>query len=192
MKIDLKQRYNNVRIKKRDKQKVAFSILKNIYEPTVIFFGLTNSLATFQAIINNLSRNLIEARNIIAFINDVIVRMEIEERYNNIIEEVLKIIAKDNLFVKLEKYVWKVRNIGFLEVMIGPDGEEESLRSSRLLVLKSVKNVQKFLVLANYYRQFVKNFIRIVKLLYKIRRKDMKQDWEERQQKAFKELKNIL
>ena len=192
MKIDLKQRYNNVRIKKRDKQKVAFSILKNIYEPTVIFFGLTNSLATFQAIINNLSRNLIEARNIIAFINDVIVRMEIEEIYNNIIEEVLKIIAKDNLFVKLEKYVWKVRNIGFLEVMIGPDGEEESLRSSRLLVLKSVKNVQKFLVLANYYRQFVKNFIRIVKLLYKIRRKDMKQDWEERQQKAFKELKNIL
>ena len=84
---------------------------------------------------------MIKARNIIAFINDVIVRMEIEERYNNIIEEVLKIIAKDNLFVKLEKYVWKVRNIGFLEVMIGPDGEEESLRSSRLLVLKSVKNV---------------------------------------------------
>ena len=84
---------------------------------------------------------MIEARNIIAFINDVIVRMEIEERYNNIIEEVLKIIAKDNLFVKLEKYVWKVRNIGFLEVMIGPDREEESLRSSRLLVLKSVKNV---------------------------------------------------
>ena len=84
---------------------------------------------------------MIEARNIIAFINDVIVRMEIEEIYNNIIEEVLKIIAKDNLFVKLEKYVWKVRNIGFLEVMIGPDGEEESLRSSRLLVLKSVKNV---------------------------------------------------
>jgi len=53
----------------------------------------------------------------------------------------LKRIAEDNLFVKLEKYVWNVRKIEFLEVMIGPDGEEESLRSSRLPVSKSVKDV---------------------------------------------------
>jgi len=67
--------------------------------------------------------------------------MEIEERYNNIVEKVLKRIAEDNLFVELEKYVWNVRKIEFLEVMIGPDGEEESLRSSRLPVSKSVKDV---------------------------------------------------
>ena len=67
--------------------------------------------------------------------------MEIKERHNNVIEEVLKRIAKNNLFVKLEKYVWKIRKIRFLEVVIGPDEEEESLRSSRLLVSKSVKNV---------------------------------------------------
>jgi len=87
-----------------------------------------------------LSRNLIKAENTTVFIDNVIVRMEIKERYN-IVEEVLKKIAEGNLFVKLEKYVWKVRKIGFLEVMIGPDGEEESLRSNRLPVSKSVKDV---------------------------------------------------
>jgi len=87
-----------------------------------------------------LSRNLIKAENTTVFIDNVIVRMEIKERYN-IVEEVLKKIAEGNLFVKLEKYVWKVRKIGFLEVMIGLDGEEESLRSNRLPVSKSVKDV---------------------------------------------------
>ena len=67
--------------------------------------------------------------------------MEIEERHDNIVEEVLKRITKDNLFVKLEKYVWKIRKIGFLEVVIGPDDDEESLRSIRLLVSKSIKDV---------------------------------------------------
>ena len=84
---------------------------------------------------------MIETRDITAFIDDIIVGMEIEERHDNIVEEVLKRITKDNLFVKLEKYVWKIRKIGFLEVVIGPDDDEESLRSIRLLVSKSIKDV---------------------------------------------------
>ena len=84
---------------------------------------------------------MIETGDITAFIDDTIVGMEIEERHDNIVEEVLKRITKDNLFVKLEKYVWKIRKIGFLEVVIGPDDDEEGLRSSRLLVSKSMKNV---------------------------------------------------
>ena len=54
---------------------------------------------------------------------------------------------------------------------------------------KSVKNVQKFLELANYYRQFVKDFARIIKPLHKMTRKEKKWSWGERQQKAFEELK---
>ena len=84
---------------------------------------------------------MIETRDITAFIDDIIVGMEIEERHDNIVEEVLKRITKYNLFVKLEKYVWKIRKIGFLEVVIGPDDDEESLRSIRLIVSKSIKDV---------------------------------------------------
>ena len=54
---------------------------------------------------------------------------------------------------------------------------------------KSVKDVQKFLGLANYYRQFVKDFARIAKPLHEMTRKEMKWSWGERQQRVFKELK---
>jgi len=57
------------------------------------------------------------------------------------------------------------------------------------LVLRSVKDVQKFLRLTNYYRWFVKDFARVVKLLYEIIGKDVKWNWKESQQRVFKELK---
>ena len=68
-----------------------------------MFFGLINSLATFQIIMNDLLRDMIEAENIAVLIDSVIVGMEIEKGYNNIVEEVLRRIAENNLFVKLEK-----------------------------------------------------------------------------------------
>ena len=58
-KMNLRWGYNNVRIKEGDEWKAVFIISKGSFEPTVMFFGLTNSLATFQAIINKLLRDLI-------------------------------------------------------------------------------------------------------------------------------------
>jgi len=53
MKLDLRWEYNNVRIKEGDEWKAAFMIHIGAYEPTVMYFGLTNSPATFQIIMNN-------------------------------------------------------------------------------------------------------------------------------------------
>jgi len=75
------------------------------FEPTVMFFGLTNSLATFQAMMNDLLRDIIEVGDVIVFIDDVIVGIEIEEEYNDIVEEVLRRMVENDLFVKSEKYV---------------------------------------------------------------------------------------
>ena len=55
-----------------------------------------------------------------------------------------------------------------------------------------VKNVQKFLGLANYYRQFMKDFARIAKLLHKLVRKDEKGNWGEKKEKVFEKLKNVM
>jgi len=52
----------------------------------------------------------------------MIVEIETEEGHNNIVKEVLRRMAKNDLFVKPEKCVWKIREVGFLRVMIGPDG----------------------------------------------------------------------
>ena len=83
--------------------------------------------------------------------------------------------------------------MGFLKVIIGKDRErmekEKVQGVIEWLVPKSVKDVQKFLGLANYYRQFIKDFAKIARPLHEMTRKENKWNWGERQQKAFEELK---
>ena len=71
----------------------------------VIFFGLTNSPATFQAMINNLLRDLVVEEKIAVFIDDVMIATEMEKGHNEIVEEVLRRLEENDLFVKPEKYV---------------------------------------------------------------------------------------
>ena len=157
MKMDLRWGYNNVRIKEGDEWKAAFTTPEELFEPTVMFFGLTNSPATFQAMINELLRDLINTGKVVAFIDDVIVGTEMEEGHDELVAEVIKRLEENNLYVKPEKCRWKVREVGFLGVVIGPEGikmEEEKVKGIlEWLILKCVKDVQKFLGLANYYQQ---------------------------------------
>ena len=192
-KMDLRWGYNNVRIKEGNEWKAVFSMPEGLFEHTVMFFGLTNSPATFQAMMNDLLRDLVVEEKIAVFIDNVMVATETEEGHDEIVEEVLRRLEENDLFVKPEKYVWKVKEVGFLGVIIGEDGvrmEKKKVQGViKWPVLKSVKNVQKFLRLANYYKWFVKDFAKIVRLLHKMMRKENKWSWEEGQQKAFDELK---
>jgi len=105
--------------------------------------------------INEILQNLINTRKVASFIDNVIISMEMEEEHDEIVEEVVKRLAENDLYVKLEKYKWKVREVGFLGVVIGPEGikmEEDKIKSILdWLTPKSVKNMQKSLGLANYY-----------------------------------------
>ena len=102
-KIDLRWGYNNVRIKKGDEWKAAFTILEGSFEPTVMFFGLTNSLATFQAMMNELLRDLINTGKVAMFINDIIVGTETEEGHDELVAEVIRRLEENDLYVKPEK-----------------------------------------------------------------------------------------
>ena len=102
-KIDLRWGYNNVRIKKGDKWKATFMTLEGSFKPTVMFFGLTNSPATFQAMMNELLRDLINTEKVAAFIDDVIVGTETEKGHDEIVMEIIRRLEENNLYIKLEK-----------------------------------------------------------------------------------------
>jgi len=123
-KLDLRWGYNNVRIKEGNEWKVVFTMHIGAYEPTVMYFRLTNSLATFQTMINNLFRDLINQEDMATFIDDILVATDTKEGYDKLVEEILKRLEKNDLFVKLEKCKWKVREVEFLGVEIGPKGVE--------------------------------------------------------------------
>jgi len=92
--------------------------------------------------INNLLRDLIEVEDVAVFIDNVMMVIETEEEYNNIMEKVSRKITNNNLFVKPEKYVWKVREVGFLGVVIGLDGiKMEKKKFQRVVVLQLRLNV---------------------------------------------------
>ena len=78
------------------------------FEPTVMFFGMTNLLAIFQAMMNKILRDMINKGKVVAFVDDMLVRTETKEGHNEIVEEVLRRLEKNNLYIKPEKYVWKV------------------------------------------------------------------------------------
>jgi len=91
------------------------------FKLTVMFFGMTNLLATFQAMMSKILRDLINKGKVAAFVDDVLVGIETEEEHNEIVEEVLRRLEENNLYVKPEKCVWKMKRIGFLGVVIGPN-----------------------------------------------------------------------
>ena len=90
------------------------------------------------------------------FIDNIIMVTETKERYDEVVEEVLKQLKENDLFVKPEKCKWKVREVEFLGVVIGPKGVEiQKKKVEGVLnwpVPQNVKEVQKFLGLANYYQ----------------------------------------
>jgi len=178
MKMDLRWGYNNVRIKEGNEWKAAFMMLEGSFELTVMFFGLMNSLATFQAMMNELLRDLINTGKVAAFIDDVIIGTETEEGLDNIVAEVIKRLEENDLYVKLEKCKWNVREVGFLGVVIGPEGikmEEEKVKGvMEWPTPKCVKDVQKFLGLANYYHRFIEGFASIARPLHDMVKKDKK------------------
>ena len=164
-KMDLRWGYNNVRIKEGDEWKAVFTTLEGLFELTVMFFGLTNSPATFQAMMNELLRDLINMGKVAVFIDDVIVGTETEEGHDELVAEVIKRLEENDLYVKPEKCKWKVREVEFLGVVIGPEGikmEKEKVKGVlEWLTPKCVKDVQKFLGLVNYYRRFIEEFVTI-------------------------------
>jgi len=92
-----------VRIKEGDKWKAAFMTPEGSFKLTMMFFGLTNLLAMFQTMMNKILQNLINTGIVVSFIDNVIIRTEGEEGNDELVEEVVKRLAENDLYVKLEK-----------------------------------------------------------------------------------------
>ena len=158
-----------------------------------MFLGITNSPATFQTIMNKILKDIINKGKVAAFVDDVLVGTETEKEHNKIVKEVLKRLEKNNLYIKLEKCIQKVRKIKFLKIIIGPNRIEiEKKKVDEILSWlepKNVKDIRKFLDLVNYYKRFIKDFAQVARPINVLTRKDVKWQQEREQQQAFDKLK---
>jgi len=129
---------------------------------------------------NMILQDLINTREVVSFIDNIIVGTEEKEEHNKVVEEVVKRLAENNLYIKPEKCKWKVREVRILGVVI--ELEEIKIEKEKVkrvldwLTSKGVKNIQKFLGLANYHQWFIREFVSIARLLYNLVKKDQKWD----------------
>ena len=80
-----------------------FATPEGLFELTVMFFRLTNLLKMFQTIMNKILQDLINTGKIVSFIDDVIIGTDGEEEHDKLVEEMVKRLAENNLYMKLEK-----------------------------------------------------------------------------------------
>jgi hypothetical protein len=173
-KFDIRWGYNNIRIKEGDEWKAAFITNEGLFEPTVMFFGLTNSPATFQMMMNSIFADEIAEKWLTVYMDDMAIhtqRLEHEmeeqhvQRHRNYVKRLLAKLMEHNLFLKPEKCAFEQPSIEFLGVWITQgevqmdDTKVEKVRNWRPPT--NVTEVCKFLGFTGYYRYFIRDYSKI-------------------------------
>ena len=194
-KLDLKSAYNLVRIKEGDEFKTAFRTRYGHFEYLVMPFGLKNAPATFQHFINDVLSDYLDDF-VISYIDDILIFSNSLEEHHKHVKMVLKKLLENNLYVKLEKCEFDVSETAFLGYIISKDGlKVDPSKIEAILdwpIPTTVKEVQSFIGLCNYYRIFIKEFAAIARPLHKLTRKNVPFVWGADQQKAFNKLKELF
>ena len=194
-KMDIQWGYNNIWIKEGDEWKAAFRMNKGLFEPTVMFFGLTNSLATFQAFMNHILRDLINAGHVIVYMDDILVFTDTIEDHESIVWEVLRILQENNLYLKPEKCNFETDHIDYLGIIVG--NGTVRMDPKKVLVLNTWPtplkkcDVQSFLGFCNFFRRFIQGFSAVARPLSQLTG-NSEWSWGEKEQAAFEELKHRI
>ena len=196
MKLDVRWGYNNICIKEGDEWKASFITPLGLFEPTVMFFGLTNSPATFQVMMNMIFQDLIIVRKTTVYMDNILIFSKTVAKHTLIINQVLQILHNNDLYLKPKKcefYKDKLNYLGFTilkDYVAMDDSKVNAIRDWP--IPRTVRDIQSFLGTGNFYRRFIENFSLIARPLHNLIKKDEKWNWTKECQDAFERLKRIF
>ncbi len=204
-KFNIRWGYNNIRIKEGNEWKAAFLTPEGLFEPTVMFFGLTNSPATFQMMMNMIFRQEIAQGWMSVYMDDLAIHTkrkpgETEEqhrcRHQAHVHHVLDTLEKHDLYLKPEKCAFEQEEIDYLGVIVGKDELKMDLQKLNGVMdwplPKNPTDIRSFLGFTGYYRYFVPNYSKIARPLLDLTKKNLVWHWGEAQFKAFEMLKTLM
>ena len=194
-KLDLKAAYNLIRIREGDEYKTSFRTRRGQFEYLVMPFGLTNAPAVFQRFIDHILSEFIY-KFVVVYLDDILIYSKSLDEHRTHVAQVLKVLQENYLVVKLEKCIFHVPEIEFLGHIVSGTYVKTDPKKIKAVKEwpepKSVKEVQSFLGLCNYYRRFIKNFSLIASPLFQLIRKNSKFFWSQEKSQAFTTLKEKL
>jgi hypothetical protein len=205
-KFDIRQGYNNIRIKEGDKHKAAFKTRRGLFEPTVMYFGLCNSPATFQAFMNDIYRPTIAKHDLLGmairvYMDNIAIATKVSlspsqshAAHVAAVSDVLQVALDHDLYFKLEKCIFHAPSIDYLGVILEKGVTHmDPIKISGIKdwpTPKTVKDIRSFLGFCNFYCPFIRGFTTVARLLNELTRKDAPWTWADRQQQAFTTLKH--
>ena len=195
-KFDVRWGYHNVRIKEGDEWKAAFVTNQGLFEPRVMLFGLTNSPATFQALMNSIFADLIAAGKVAVYLDDILIFSATLEEHRQVTHEVLRRLQEHDLYLRPEKCEFERTEVEYLGLVIR-EGEVamDPVKVKAVTEWPAPKNLRElrgFLGFANFYRRFIRDFSKHARPLNDLTKKDVSWTWGLAQQHAFAALKDAF
>ncbi len=170
-KFDVCWGYNNVQIKAGDEEKGVFKTKYGLFEPLVMFFGLTDLPSTFQTMMNHIFRDLHvkhlqSGTRIIVYMDDILIATSSTlSDHERAIHDVLCRLEEHDLYLKPEKCVWEASSVDYLGVILEKGVTcMDPVKISGIAdwpIPKTVKDVCSFLGFCNFYQAFIKGFANI-------------------------------
>ncbi|CCO34838.1 Retrotransposable element Tf2 155 kDa protein type 1 [Rhizoctonia solani AG-1 IB] len=194
-KLDLRWGYNNVRVKEGDEWKTAFRTKYGLFETLVMPFGLSGAPGAFQAMMNEVFQDLLDV-NVIIYLDDILIFSQDPTQHEAHVKEVLRRLQDMQLFCKGSKCEFHKTTVEYLGIIVSDKGF--SLDKLKIQAVQewptptTVKQVQSFLGFANFVRRFVANFSQIARPLHNLVKKEVKWQWTEKEETAFRELQKAI
>ncbi|KAJ2926197.1 hypothetical protein H1R20_g10898, partial [Candolleomyces eurysporus] len=192
-KMDVRWGYNNVRIRESDKWKAAFVTNRGLFQPTVMFFGLCNSPATFQSMMDSIFEEEIRKGLIVVYMDDILIFADTLEELRSLTLHVLQKLRSNDLFLKPEKCTFETQKIDFLGMIVEPG--KLTMDPTKLKGIQewpvptTVKQVRSFLGFGNFYRKFIRHYSDLAGPLNNLLKKNQAFSWTPEAQEAFDTLK---
>ncbi len=160
-KLDLRSAYNLIRIREGDEWKTAFVTPTGHYEYRVMPYGLANAPSVFQDFMHEVLWEFFH-QFVLVYIDDILIYSRSEAEHHQHVAEVLQRLRKNNLFLKAEKCSFHQSSVKFLGYRIDQEGikmDEGKVTSIQDWPMPtSIKELQRFLGFANFYRRFIQNY----------------------------------
>jgi hypothetical protein len=195
-KLDVRWGFNNVRIKEGDEWKAAFRTNRGLFEPLVMYFGLTNSPVTFQTMMNEIFQDLVLEGVVCVYIDDILIFTDTMEEHRHISRIILERMRANKLYLRHDKCDFEKERIEYLGVIISHNHVEmDPVKVQGVAdwpIPKSKKEVQSFVGFANFYRRFIASFSDHAHALFDLTKKDVQFVWGTHEQDAFEKIKKAV
>jgi hypothetical protein len=193
--IDMFSGFWQVKIAQENKMKTPFSTQSGHYHFQSLPYGLSNSTASFQRLMDVILRNL-TGEFCFVFIDDVLVFADTIEEHAHRLDMVLQCFEKANLLLQPEMCNFALPQVNYLGYVVSREGvaaSPDKIKSVRQYpVPKDAKEVTSFLGLVSFYRRLVLKFAEIAKPFTQLIRKDIQFEWEGSHLAAFEKLKEMI